>query len=203
MRLFFIAALATLFLATGALAGPVAVKVKADNGGPIAGLPVKIEAVAFGTVNTKVSTPFKGSSTTGGDGVASFTVPDNQMYEVSVEYMGQVFKRHVRPGPGQPMPIDVPASKVVNQPFFIHTTHNHAVSGARIVISQSNKPVKTVTADGDGAVHVPLLAGTYSIQVSGNGKNVTQNISVRKPPQLVQVNIDGQGRSGPVKALRR
>jgi len=40
MRLFFIAALATLFLATSAFAGPVAVKVKADNGGPIAGLPV-------------------------------------------------------------------------------------------------------------------------------------------------------------------
>jgi hypothetical protein len=78
------------------------------------------------------------------------------------------------------------------------------VSGATIAISQNNKPVTTVKADGDGAAHVPLLAGSYSIQVSGNGKTVTQNIHVAKPPQLVQVNIDVQGRpGGPVKPMKR
>lgn len=190
MKLLFTAALATLFLAITAFAGPIAVKVTADNGGPVAGLSVKAEAVPFGTVNARVHTPFKANGTTGSDGVASFNVPDNQMYEVSVAYMGQVFARHTRPGPGQPMPIVVPASKVVTQPFFIRTTHSQAVSGATIVISQNNKTVKTVTADSDGAAHVPLLAGSYSIQVCGNGKTVTQNIHVAKPPQLVQVNID-------------
>ncbi len=135
MKLLFTAALATLFLATTAFAGPIAVKVTADNGGPVAGLSVKAEAVPFGTVNARVHTPFKANGTTGSDGVASFNVPDNQMYEVSVAYMGQVFARHTRPGPGQPMPIVVPASKVVTQPFFIRTTHSQAVSGATIVIS--------------------------------------------------------------------
>ena len=204
MKLFFIAALATLFLATTAFAGPIAVKVTADNGGPVAGLSVKAEAVPFGHVNARVHTPFKANGTTGSDGVASFNVPDGQTYEVSVAYMGQIFAKHTRPGPGQPMPFVVPASKVVNQVFFIRTTHSQAVSGATIAISQNNKTVTTVTADGDGAAHVPLLAGSYSIQVSGNGKTVTQNIHVAKPPQLVQVNIDVQGRpGGPVKPLKR
>ena len=118
MKLFFTAALATLFLATTAFAGPIAVKVTADNGGPVAGLSVKAEAVPFGTVNARVHTPFKANGTTGNDGVASFNVPDSQMYEVSVAYMGQVFARHTRPGAGPPMPIVVPASKVVTQAFL-------------------------------------------------------------------------------------
>jgi uncharacterized membrane protein len=204
MKLFFTAALATLFLATTAFAGPIAIKVTADNGGPVAGLSVKAEAVPFERARAKVTTPFKANGMTGSDGVASFNVPDGQVYEISVTYMGQVYARHANPGAGTPIPIVVPASKVVNQAFFIRTTQSQAVSGATITISQNNKTVTKVTADGNGAVNVPLLAGSYSIQVNGNGKTVTQNVQVTKPPHLIEVNIDAQGRpGGPVKALKR
>lgn len=201
----FVAILATFFLATGAVAGTIAVKVTADTGGPVAGLPVKAEAVAFGTAYTKVITPFKANGTTGGNGIASFTVPDvRQMYEVTVEWMGQVFKSHVLPGAGQPGSIVVPASKVVTQPFIVRTSQNQPVSGARIAISQNNRPVKTVTTDGDGQVRVPLLIGPYTLQVSGNGKNLTHNIYVSQRPDYVQINIDGQGRLTPAaKPLKR
>ena len=204
MKPFFAAALATLLLATAAFAGPIAIKVTADNGGPIAGLSVKAEAVPFEPARAKVITPFKANGTTGSDGVALFNVPDGQVYEIAVTYMGQVYARHTKPGAGPPIPIVVPASKVVNQAFFIRTTHSQAVSGATITISQNNKTVTKVTADGDGAAHVPLLAGSYSIQVAGNGKTVTQAVQVTKPPRLIEVNIDVQGRpGGPIKALKR